>query len=201
LVAFLADPPKHLIRGGSGQGLPGAKYPDTVFLSERPCPADRAERDLFAGGLHLQRVARFEMQLFPERLGDNDTARFINGEASVHNGTVLWVDPSIYPILSERDQKPVTQSLTLGKWRIRNVKKSLIVLMIGCLAGFAAWGQDTAKDDLKKSGQDVKKAGKDTGKAAKDAGKGVKKGTKKGVNKAAKATEKGADKVDDKTKQ
>jgi hypothetical protein len=81
------------------------------------------------------------------------------------------------------------------------VKKTLIVLMISGLAGFAAWGQDSATDDLKKSGQDVKKAGKSTGQAAKDAGKGVKKGTKKGVNKAAKATEKGANKVDEKSKE
>jgi hypothetical protein len=89
----------------------------------------------------------------------------------------------------------------LTERRVTIVRKALIAFMISGLAGFAAWGQDTAKDDLKKSGQDVKKAGKDTGKAAKDAGKGVKKGTKKGVNKAAKATEKGASKVDDKTKQ
>jgi hypothetical protein len=41
------------------------------------------------------------------------------------------------------------------------VKKTLIALTIGSLAGFAAFGQDTAKDDLKKSGrQDVKKAGR-----------------------------------------
>jgi hypothetical protein len=79
------------------------------------------------------------------------------------------------------------------------VKKTFIVLMISSLAGFAAFGQDTAKDDLKKSGQDVKKAGKATGKAAKNAGKGVAKGTKKGVHKAASATAKGADKVKDKT--
>jgi len=80
------------------------------------------------------------------------------------------------------------------------VKKTLIVLMISSLAGFAAWGQDTAKGELKKSGQDVKKAGKSTKKATKHAAKGVKKGTKKAVNKSAKATEKGANKVEEKTK-
>jgi hypothetical protein len=47
------------------------------------------------------------------------------------------------------------------------IKKTLIVLTLSGFGGFAAWGQDTAKDDLKKSGQDVKQAGKDTGKAAK----------------------------------
>jgi hypothetical protein len=81
------------------------------------------------------------------------------------------------------------------------VKKTLITLMIGSLAGFAAFGQDTAKDELKKTGQDIKKAGKDTGHAAKHAGKGVAKGTKKGVNKAASGTEKGAEKVKEKTKE
>jgi hypothetical protein len=81
------------------------------------------------------------------------------------------------------------------------VKKTIIALTIGGLAAFAAYGQDTAKEDLKKSGQDVKQAGKDTGHAAKRAGKGVAKGTKKGVHKTAKATEKGAKKVDEKTKE
>jgi hypothetical protein len=80
------------------------------------------------------------------------------------------------------------------------VKKTLIALMIGSLAGFTAFGQDTAKEDLKKSGQDVKKAGKATGHAAKHAGKAVAKGTKKGVHKAASGTEKGAEKVKEKTK-
>ena len=74
------------------------------------------------------------------------------------------------------------------------MKRTLIVLMISGLASFAAWGQETAKDDLKKSGQETKDA-------AKDAGKGVKKGTKKAVNKSAKATKKGASNVEDKTKQ
>jgi|HubBroStandDraft_2_1064218.scaffolds.fasta_scaffold2296174_1 hypothetical protein len=91
------------------------------------------------------------------------------------------------------------QTLTKGGRGI--VKKTLVALTISSLAVFAAYGQDTAKDDLKKSGHEVKKAGKDTGHAAKDAGKGVAKGTKKGVNKTAKATEKGAKKVDEKTKE
>ncbi len=78
-----------------------------------------------------------------------------------------------------------------------NVKKTLIILM---LSSFAAWGQDSAKDDLKKSGQDIKQAGKSTGKATKHAAKGVAKGTKKGVHKAASGTEKEADKLKEKTK-
>ncbi len=79
------------------------------------------------------------------------------------------------------------------------MKKSLIVVIISSLAGFAAFAQDTAKDDLKKSGSDIKQAGKATGRAAKHVGKGVAKGTKKGVNKAAKGTAKGAEKVKEKT--
>ena len=81
----------------------------------------------------------------------------------------------------------------------RIVKKTLILLMIGSLATFAALGQDTAKDDLKKSGEEVKKAGKATERATKHAGKAVAKGTKKGVHKAASGTEKGAAKVKLKT--
>lgn len=79
------------------------------------------------------------------------------------------------------------------------MKKSLIVLMISSLATFAAFAQDSAKDDLKKSGSDIKQAGKDTGHAAKHGAKAVKKGTKKGVNKAAGKTEEGAAKVKSKT--
>ncbi|MGP0070411.1 MAG: hypothetical protein ACLPWF_00555 [Bryobacteraceae bacterium] len=79
------------------------------------------------------------------------------------------------------------------------MKKILIALIMAGMTGFIALGQDTAKDELKKSGQDVKKAGKDTGKATKHAAKGVKKGTKKGVNKAAGKTEEGAAKVKSKT--
>ena len=67
--------------------------------------------------------------------------------------------------------------------------------------GFAAFGQDTAKEDLKKSGQDVK-ASRQRHREGHESmrRKGVKKGTKKAVHKAASATEKGADKVKDKTK-
>jgi hypothetical protein len=88
--------------------------------------------------------------------------------------------------------------LTIGTGKT-SMKKTLIALMIASLGAFAAFGQSSAKDDLKKSGQDVKQAGKDTGKATKKAAKGVKKGTKKGVNKAASKTEKGAAKVKSKT--
>ncbi len=49
--------------------------------------------------------------------------------------------------------------------------------------GIAAFGQDTAKDIWKKSGQDVEESRKCHGKAAKNAGKGVAKGTKKGNHK------------------
>jgi hypothetical protein len=39
------------------------------------------------------------MQLFPERLGDNDAARFVDGEAAIHSGMKLWVDPLISTIV------------------------------------------------------------------------------------------------------
>lgn len=79
------------------------------------------------------------------------------------------------------------------------VKKTLITLIIGSLAGFAALTQDTAKGQADHAGQDIKQAGKDTGQAAKHTAKSVKKGTKKGVNKAASKTKKGAAKVQNKT--
>jgi hypothetical protein len=82
----------------------------------------------------------------------------------------------------------------------RIMKKTLIALTIAGLAGFTMYGQDSAKDELKKSGHDVKEAGKATGHATKHAANGVAKGTKKGVHKAAKGTEKAADKVKEKTK-
>jgi hypothetical protein len=40
------------------------------------------------------------MQFFAQRFGDDDATRFINGEALVHSGTVLWVKPSVNAILA-----------------------------------------------------------------------------------------------------
>jgi len=99
-VAFFADLLQHLIRGGGGQGLPGVKYPDAVLLPEWPCPTDRTQSDLLAHTLHVQSVPGLQMQLFPQRLGDNDAACFINGEAGVHSGIIPWVDPWVNAILS-----------------------------------------------------------------------------------------------------
>jgi hypothetical protein len=132
------------------------------------------------------------MQLFAERLRDNNAARFINSEADGHSGTSLWINPisnTIVPALSRTD--PFRR--VSNEWRLRIVKKTLIILAISGLAGLA-FAQDTAKDDLKKSGQETKDA-------AKDVGKGVKKGTKRAVHKSAKATKKAASKVEDKTRQ
>ncbi len=81
------------------------------------------------------------------------------------------------------------------------MKTILFALTLGSFLALTALPQDSAKDELKKSGQDVKEAGKDTGHAAKHAAKGVKKGTKKGVNKAAGKTEEGAAKVKSKTEE
>jgi len=53
-----------------------------------------------------QGVAGLQMQLFPQRFGNDDAACFINGEASVRSGTILWVEPSvntiIYNIVADR---------------------------------------------------------------------------------------------------
>ena len=97
---------KHLIGGGGGQGLPGVKYPDAVLFGERTRPAHRAQGDLLAGAFHFQGVAGLQMQLFPQRLGDDDAARFINGETCVHSGTILWVEPSVNTILPCVDDLP-----------------------------------------------------------------------------------------------
>jgi hypothetical protein len=55
-----------------------------------------------------------------------------------------------------------------------------------------AFGQTTAKEDIKDAGRSTKRAAKKTGSA-------VKKGTKKAVNKSAAGVEKGAEKVKEKT--
>jgi hypothetical protein len=39
------------------------------------------------------------MQVFPQRLRNNDAACFIHDEASIHFGAILWVDPLINAIL------------------------------------------------------------------------------------------------------
>lgn len=88
-VALFADLPQHVAGGGGGQRLPGVKHPDAVVLCKRTHPADRAKSDLAAGALHFEGVAGFEMQFFPQRLGDDDDARFVDDDTGVHFSFVL----------------------------------------------------------------------------------------------------------------
>jgi hypothetical protein len=70
-----------------------------MFFRKRPRPANRAQGDLLAGTVHFKCVAGLEVQLFPQRLRDDDAACFIYDEACGHPGTILWVDPSVNTIL------------------------------------------------------------------------------------------------------
>jgi hypothetical protein len=55
-----------------------------VLLRQRTRPTDRAQGDPLAGTLHFQGIAGFQVQFFPQGLGDNDAACFINDEVGVH---------------------------------------------------------------------------------------------------------------------
>jgi hypothetical protein len=54
------------------------EIPDAMFFSERSAAANRAEGDLFAGRFHLQGVARLQMQLLAQRLGNYNPPSLIN---------------------------------------------------------------------------------------------------------------------------
>jgi hypothetical protein len=75
------------------------KYPNAVFFGERTRPAHRAEGDLLTGALHFESVSGFQVQLFPQRFGDDNAACFINDQTCVHSGTILWVEPTVNTIL------------------------------------------------------------------------------------------------------
>ena len=64
-----------------------------MLILERPDATSRAERDLFTTAFQFQGVARFQLQLHSQGLGDNDSARFVHDETGVHFGIIIWVDP------------------------------------------------------------------------------------------------------------
>jgi uncharacterized protein (TIGR01777 family) len=60
---------------------------------------------LFTTAFQFQCVARFQLQLLSQGLGDNDSARFVHDETRVHFGMIIWVDPQINAIyLAEKWQ-------------------------------------------------------------------------------------------------
>ena len=66
-----------------------------MLILERARAPGRAEGDLLTAAFQFQGVAGLQMQFFPEGLGNNDAACFINGKADVHSGIILWFDPSV----------------------------------------------------------------------------------------------------------
>ena len=89
-----------------------------MLFGERTSPSNWAQCDLLSGALHLQGVAGLQMQLFPQRLGDHDATSFINDEACVHSGKILWVDPLVNTILHDR---PGCVGAALNGRRLLNV--------------------------------------------------------------------------------
>src|ERR1700746_359663 len=85
-LAVAANFANRLIHHVLGQGLACLKHPDSVLLFERRVSSNRAQRDFLSLGINFQRVSRFELQFFAERLRKNDTARLINGKFACHYG-------------------------------------------------------------------------------------------------------------------
>ncbi len=76
-----------------------------MLILERPRATGRAESDLFTTAFQFQCVARFQLQLLSQGLGDNDPARFVHNETRVHFGMIVWVEPQINTIyLAEKWQ-------------------------------------------------------------------------------------------------
>ena len=75
------------------------KNPDAMLLRERPSSANWAQGDFLTDCFHFQRIARFQPELFSQRLWNHDATSFIDGEMGSHDGIVRWVDPPIDTIL------------------------------------------------------------------------------------------------------
>ena len=97
-VAFLADLAQQIVSDGGRQRFSGVQHPDAMLIPERPHATGRTEDNLLAGAFQFQCVSRFQLQCFPHRLRDNHAACFVDDEAGIHIGIVIWVDPSINAI-------------------------------------------------------------------------------------------------------
>jgi hypothetical protein len=97
-VAFLANLAQQIVSGGGRQRFSGVQHPDAMLIPERPHATGRAEGNLLTGAFQFQCVSWFQLQRFPHRLGDYHAACFINDDASVHIGIMIWVDPLINTI-------------------------------------------------------------------------------------------------------
>src|SRR5271157_1087293 len=69
-----------------------------MLILERSHATGRAQGNLRTTAFQLQCVARFQLQFFPHRLGDNDAACFVHSEPDIHIGMITWVDPLINAI-------------------------------------------------------------------------------------------------------
>jgi hypothetical protein len=77
-VAFLADLAQKIVSGGGRQRFSGVQHPDAMLIPERPHATGRAEGNLLAPAFQFQCVAWFQMQFFPQGLGNNDAACFVH---------------------------------------------------------------------------------------------------------------------------
>ena len=76
-----------------------------MLIPERPRATGRAERDLLTTAFQFQCVARFQLQLLSQGLGNDDSAGFVHDETTVHFGIIIWVDPYVNTIyISEKSR-------------------------------------------------------------------------------------------------
>src|ERR1700683_4288164 len=69
LIAFGTNLLQHRVRCRSGQGMPDPKHPHAMFPCEGPGPTHGTQSYLFADCLHIQSVARFQVQLLAGDFG------------------------------------------------------------------------------------------------------------------------------------
>src|SRR6185369_11654850 len=86
LITLLTNLLKGLVGDGRRQWGPAAKYPYASFFGQRGSSAHRSQRNFFAGALQFQRIARPQMQFFPERLGKQNATGAIDCDPRIH----LW---------------------------------------------------------------------------------------------------------------
>src|SRR5262249_39514784 len=99
-IAFRPQLLEHRIRGRGGKGLSATEDPDPLLLRQWSGAADGTESQFIASLFQFQHIPWLQSQGLAQRLGDDNAAGLIEGEARRHRGILLWVDPLASTIIS-----------------------------------------------------------------------------------------------------
>jgi hypothetical protein len=86
LLSLAADILQGPIDRLRGERFIDIENPNPLFLAQAGRAAHWAKNDLILGSFKFQRIPRRELQLVPQRLGQNHTAGFVECQSGIHNG-------------------------------------------------------------------------------------------------------------------